>query len=819
MIQSPLFDEIKAYLLRAKEDDQILLFVPYIKTKILEKLLDGIGNKITIVTTWHINDLIGKSSELELYEFCKKREIFLYINNKIHLKVYSVNLDTAIVTSGNISNNGLMPDMNFEAGILSGKFSNQDRLYLEKIKKDAEFVDEKVFQKYLEKYNECKEKAHPQNDFKDLITTPKKDDFLISALPMTRNIDDLIKGYVKINSNQKPSDNQEIADCVYHDIANYKIESDLSKEEFIEKLKIEFFSHPFTKKIEEFINPEAYFGRVKEWIQNNCTNVPVPSRRELTGNVQVLYDWFVKLGDGKYAVDRPNHSERLYRVMEKENHITESTDNLLKYENEVLQILSEPGLTINQIKRKYKELSKKLTIHEEPTDLSEQENASKSDWHYKNEIDIKIENRLALSEEEVGERNSKGKLYGEIVDVIIKIHDKGFIKFWYYKKNLIRGVKSDGVWKLTEKGKQEIQTRGLSNKGQATDASNPISKFNVGEFYHHDDIWKPLDLGWSGGIRTSVKNKLVILFWNAPAKDIQKEKNDDFGRVNIYEDTFDEKTGLYRYIGEGKEGNQTLSRGNKAIVEAKNNGRTIHLFHQHERNSKHEYLGEVELVGNPETQIHEDINGNDRDEFVFFLKPIELQHNENSDNKQSELKNSRLVLFSVAGDAAFEHYENTILKDVNTSNFQTSDMKELSNVRMWGANDRAVNHNRSKWSKLKKGDILLFYRDKKYVAKMILSGTEDNYDVAKMIWGEKVDHDTMNVESKSGETWQLIMYAKPDNVTQMDVKNEDLNNLLGYKENFMPTRTLDFTSVSELRLQELQNQYGTIQNALDTIDL
>ncbi len=102
---------------------------------------------------------------------------------------------------------------------------------------------------------------------------------------------------------------------------------------------------------------------------------------------------------------------------------------------------------------------------------------------------------------------------------------------------------------------------------------------------------------------------------------------------------------------------------------------------------------------------------------------------------------------------------------------------------------------------------------------MILSGTEDNYDVAKMIWGEKIDHDTMNVESKSGETWQLIMYAKPDNVKQIDVKNEDLNNLLGYKENFMPTRTLDFTSVSEQRLQKLQNQYGTIQNALDTIDV
>ena len=197
---------------------------------------------------------------------------------------------------------------------------------------------------------------------------------------------------------------------------------------------------------------------------------------------------------------------------------------------------------------------------------------------------------------------------------------------------------------------------------------------------------------------------------------------------------------------------------------------------------------------------------------------VKYEKNDESD-KQTKLENSRLVLFSVAGEAAFEHYENTILKDVSTNNFQTSEMKKLPNVRMWGANDRSTNHNRSKWSKLKKGDILLFYKDKKYVAQMTISGTEDNYDVAKMIWGEKIDHDTMNVESKSGETWQLIMYAEPDNVKQTNVKMGDLNNLLDYKENFMPTRTLDFMPVNESKLQQLQNQYGSIQNALDSIDL
>ena len=175
----------------------------------------------------------------------------------------------------------------------------------------------------------------------------------------------------------------------------------------------------------------------------------------------MLYDWFVKLGDGKYAMDRPNHSQRLYNVAYSQNISSNSTNNTLAYENEVLRILNEEGLTINEIKEKYQNSSKKMKIHLESSDPKEQENASKSIWHYKNEVDVKIEKRFSLTEEEVGERNSGGKLYRQVVEIIMKLHNSEFIKFWYYKKHLVRGSTSDGIWKLTEKGKQEIQNRGI----------------------------------------------------------------------------------------------------------------------------------------------------------------------------------------------------------------------------------------------------------------------------------------------------------------------------------------------------------------------
>ena len=61
-------------------------------------------------------------------------------------------------------------------------------------------------------------------------------------------------------------------------------------------------------------NGQVLFGDAKNWIQTNCMSVPVPRRWELTVNTQILYTWIVELGDGSYAIDRPNYTERLFIV-------------------------------------------------------------------------------------------------------------------------------------------------------------------------------------------------------------------------------------------------------------------------------------------------------------------------------------------------------------------------------------------------------------------------------------------------------------------------------------------------------------------------
>ena len=212
-----------------------------------------------------------------------------------------------------------------------------------------------------------------------------------------------------------------------------------------------------------------------------------------------MYDWLENLGDGKYIVDVPGaHSQRIKRVddtLQKNNN-----DSTLEYENAVLEFLQTPGHTINEIREISKNLKHSFRVNDEPSILSEKENASKSFWHYKRELNDVIPKMLSLSEEEIGEKTSKGKLSKKLVDIIHRLHENQFIIKWYQEEKQgtqdnSGGTWSSGIWRLTDKGKREIQRRGLSTiKSNESSTSlskdNPISQFKVGQLYHHDEIWE-----------------------------------------------------------------------------------------------------------------------------------------------------------------------------------------------------------------------------------------------------------------------------------------------------------------------------------------
>ena len=316
LYHSPLFDHIREYFESGHTDDTIFILVPYIKTAVLEKLLEGITNRVVIVTTWEPRDILSGSSELSLYPFCRMHDIALYVSTNMHLKVYSIGLTSAILATGNISCRGLLPNGNYEAAIKLDSLTIADQLFFERIRMKARLVDDVMYENIVAWNNANPSSLSDPPALDDVISSQNKDNFSVSVLPMTRSVDELAMGYRRICAGRRPSEDPETSACIIHDLVNYDIDSGLGDEEFMRNLTTAFFAHPFIRKIDEFIAPEAHFGRIKEWIQCNCTDVPVPSRRELTGNVQVLLEWFVVLGGGSYVVDVPRrHSQRIRNVI------------------------------------------------------------------------------------------------------------------------------------------------------------------------------------------------------------------------------------------------------------------------------------------------------------------------------------------------------------------------------------------------------------------------------------------------------------------------------------------------------------------------
>lgn len=302
-----LFDKVKEYISYANRE--LVIISPYITTKVLQSLIFNCKAKTSIITTWKLNDLKTGSSDLELYNYCKENNIYLYLNQRIHLKIIINDYSTCLFGSANISNKGLalIDNYNFELLRKVNNLNIESLIYFKKILGESILVNDEVYTKIKQKL----EQLDFLSEIEELDVDLYKSDFLISSLPMSYDINELFKLY----STGFESSSIEKRDCAIHDIILYEIPFGLNYDEFIDLLKERFFKSEFIIKLINFIVQEdRYFGRVKEWIQNNCEDVPVPSRRDLTGNIQVLYKWIVELSDGKYKVDRPNYSERIYRV-------------------------------------------------------------------------------------------------------------------------------------------------------------------------------------------------------------------------------------------------------------------------------------------------------------------------------------------------------------------------------------------------------------------------------------------------------------------------------------------------------------------------
>ena len=291
---------------------EMVIFCPYIKTESLKKILADKPRKLSIVTSWRTHDILQGVSELELYLFCKENGFFLYVNQRIHLKLIT-DYYGAIFGSANITARalGLTSTPNYECVGIQQTLQSDEQIYLRSILQESYLMNDDEFKKVKKEIEQYQKNFKGFEEYPDIDFTNGVDkEFLISALPMSISVDTFFDYYSEKLVSHGFADVDY--NCAMHDLALCKIQSGLDRKAFNQVLKASFFSQPFIQELKKFIYKERYFGEIKDWVQKTCLDVPIPSKRDLTGNVQVLYEWFSELGKDEYIVDRPNHSERIH---------------------------------------------------------------------------------------------------------------------------------------------------------------------------------------------------------------------------------------------------------------------------------------------------------------------------------------------------------------------------------------------------------------------------------------------------------------------------------------------------------------------------
>lgn len=288
----------------------LFIYVPYVKLESFKQLIDTVENCKLLVVRWEVNDLVAGVSDLEVYDYCKEKNISLYRNPRLHLKAFVDDYKSCLLGSANISTRALnLPvsqSFNFELATIAENLSIDDRLYFNVILNSSTLITDAIYYRLKAEVLARKPRSTEEVEF-DFGSGGQN--FLISSLPMSVDVPTLLRVFA---TREATSDIE--LNCALHDLALYNLSFDLTPKAARRKLKESFFTHPFIKAFLDNVEIDGsiYFGRAKDWIQKNCTDVPTPRKWEITGNIQILYRWIVELGEGKFEVDIPgSRSERL----------------------------------------------------------------------------------------------------------------------------------------------------------------------------------------------------------------------------------------------------------------------------------------------------------------------------------------------------------------------------------------------------------------------------------------------------------------------------------------------------------------------------
>lgn len=291
-------------------DRPLYILAPFITTSYLEDLFSQ-QREVHIVTSWRKDHLITGVSSIDLYDVVKRNNSWkLYINDRLHAKVYCRNFESLIVGSANLSKKALMDTERSNHEVLVQlDCTRHDARQICEIMASSVVMNDEIYSKYETWFSEQEIHSEPMETGSVVEFESSNDLFLVSQLPASTSpsrLWEIVSGQVL------PDQSWDEMVAAEHDLSNLGLRfTDFDNYSDFEERLIDLMPNQafFSAFIDEITIEGMRFGYAKQWVQENCIDDPVPYRKKLTRTVQNLFSWIIELFGDSYEIIRPNFSQ------------------------------------------------------------------------------------------------------------------------------------------------------------------------------------------------------------------------------------------------------------------------------------------------------------------------------------------------------------------------------------------------------------------------------------------------------------------------------------------------------------------------------
>ena len=301
--------------LAQNNNEPLFIFSPFITTSYAKELLDHQG-EVHIVTSWRKDHLISGVSDLELYNLVKQQSNwYLYINDRLHAKVYCRNFSTMLMGSANLTRRGMQDtDKSNHEVMIKTVCDAESKQHMLSILQNSLAMTDDHFDTYQTWFASVEQTIQPLDTGSVVELTSTNELFLVSQLPASTSPHRL---WSVLRGDAQPDESWNELGAAEHDINNLgmRVRHFSTYEEFKNTLTHKMAEQRFFTAFMERIDTDGFrFGYGKEWVQTNCIDDPVPYRKELTRTVQNLFAWVVALYPDEFEIIQPRHTQIIRRL-------------------------------------------------------------------------------------------------------------------------------------------------------------------------------------------------------------------------------------------------------------------------------------------------------------------------------------------------------------------------------------------------------------------------------------------------------------------------------------------------------------------------